>query len=136
VTIAEGTILLVRCGWESGYRKLSRAERVAMSEAVPAPGECEMPGLQASEEMAARLWDWGLAAVAGDSGSLEAWPPRETVLHELVLSRLGMPFGEFWLLDALAEQCHAEQRYDFMVTSAPLNVPAGVGSTANVLAIM
>ena len=50
-------------------------------------------------------------------------------------SVLGMPIGELWWLDGLAEDCAADGVYEFFFTSAPLNVPGGVGSPPNALAI-
>ena len=46
-----------------------------------------------------------------------------------------MPIGELWWLDDLALDCAADGRYEFFVTSAPLNVPGGVGSPPNALAL-
>jgi hypothetical protein len=48
---------------------------------------------------------------------------------------LGMPLGELWDLDALAEDCAADGRYEFFLTSAPLYVPGGVGSPINAYAL-
>jgi hypothetical protein len=134
VTVTEGTILLLRFGWETGYRPLTLDERTAVAENQP----LSTPGLEPSTAVAERLWDWGVAAVAADNPGMEVFPINmdKPLLHELVMAHLGIPLGEFWLLDALAKQCHAEKRYEFFLTSAPLNVPAGVGSTANVLAIL
>jgi kynurenine formamidase len=134
VAIGEGTILLIRLGWETGYRALDRDGRVAYASS----GQ-HAPGLEASADMAARLWDWGVAAVAGDTIALEAKPyqdPMDKILHTLLLPRLGLPMGELWLLDALAQACAAEHRYEFFLTSAPLNVRGGVGTPANALAVM
>lgn len=134
VDIIEGTILLIRLGWESGYRNLDRAGRVAYSESAQ-----HAPGLEASPNLAARLWDWGIAAVAGDTIALEAKPyqdPFDQILHTLLLPRLGLPMGELWLLDELATACAAGRRYEFFLTSAPLHVRGGVGTPANALALM
>ena len=137
VDIAEGTILVVRFGWQSGYSALSVDGHKRMSAEVKSAYDVKLPGLEGSAKIAERLWDWGIAAVGADNPAIEAWPHTDSaVLHEIVLSRLGIPFGEFWLVDALAAQCAAEKRCEFLVTSAPLNVPDGVGSPANVLAIM
>src|SRR5207244_2997064 len=66
VVPGEGTILIVRVGWEEGYKKLTPAERIQL-----ASRPLENPGLEASAEMAERLWDWGIAAVACDNPALE-----------------------------------------------------------------
>ena len=38
-------------------------------------------------------------------------------------------------LEGLADDCAEDGRYDFFITSAPLNIPGGVGSPPNALAI-
>jgi hypothetical protein len=89
--------------------------------------------------MAAYLWDHHIAAVAADNPALEAWPPRAETggfLHERLIPLLGMPIGELWQLGQLAEACLTEGRYEFFLTSAPLNVPGGVGSPPNALAML
>jgi len=48
---------------------------------------------------------------------------------------LGIPIGELWDLEALASDCAGDGVYEFMLTSAPLNIPGGVGSPPNALAI-
>ena len=52
-----------------------------------------------------------------------------------VLGLLGIPIGEMWDLDALAADCAVDGVYEFLLTSAPLNLHQGVGSPANALAI-
>ena len=56
-------------------------------------------------------------------------------LHYIVLPLFGMPWGEFWRLDRLAEHCGHTGEYDFLFVSAPLNVPGGVGSPPQAIAI-
>jgi kynurenine formamidase len=131
-SIEEGTILLVRVGWEEAYSRLSADDRAELASSPLAH-----PGLEASRQMAGRLWDWGVAAVASDNPALEAWPPSpEVYLHHHLLGRLGIPIGELWLLDDLAAACAREDRYEFFLVSAPLNSSGGVGSTANAVAIL
>lgn len=40
-----------------------------------------------------------------------------------------------WYLEDLAADCAEDGRYEFLVTSAPLNLSGGVGSPPNALAI-
>jgi kynurenine formamidase len=132
VALAEGTILFVRTGWETGYRNASRGQKDSLPWEEP-----QTPGLAADPSLPEWLWDSGVAAVASDNPALEQWPMSmaDYVLHVPLLARLGIPIGEFFLLDELAETCAREGRYEFFVTSAPLNVPGGIGSPANALAI-
>jgi len=131
VAITEGTILIVRFGWETAWLDATIEERLA----VIRP-EFSSPGLEAAQAMAEHLWDWGLAAIAADNYALEAVPFHGYVLHVDLLPRLGMPIGEFWHVDELAAACSREGRYEFFLTSAPLHVRGGIGSTANALAIL
>ncbi|MBI5289095.1 MAG: cyclase family protein [Chloroflexi bacterium] len=135
VEIRTGDILLIRTGWLTWYfNTATPAEREQMADRV----QLRAPGLAAGEEMAAYLWDLHIAAIAADNPALEAWPPREDsggFLHFHLIPLLGMPIGELWWLDALAEDCAGDRVYEFFFTSAPLNVPGGVGSPPNALAI-
>jgi hypothetical protein len=46
-----------------------------------------------------------------------------------------MYIGELWDLKALSEHCARTARYEFLVTSTPLNVPGLVGSPSNAVAL-
>ena len=60
---------------------------------------------------------------------------HEIFTHTLLLPMLGLPLGEMWNLEALAADCAADGRYECLFTSAPLNLPNGVASPPNALAI-
>lgn len=47
-------------------------------------------------------------------------------LHEVLLAGWGMPIGELFDLEKLAQQCEKEQRWSFFLASEPCNVPGGV----------
>lgn len=131
VALNTGTILLLRTGWETGFRAASYAERAAL--ATP---DFRCPGIEPSPSMLEYLWDSGVVAVAADNFTLEPFPFRRPWLHSALLNRLGIPIGEFWHLDDLATACAAAARYEFLLTSAPLNGPGTAGSPANALAIL
>ncbi len=59
----------------------------------------------------------------------------EVFMHIRLLPLFGLPLGEFFDLDALADDCAADGTYEFFFTSAPLNLKAGVASPPNALAI-
>ncbi|PVH69582.1 hypothetical protein DL98DRAFT_564391 [Cadophora sp. DSE1049] len=83
------------------------------------------------------LWDHHFAAVAGDAIAFEAWPPKAPYrLHDHFLAFWGTPIGELWNLEGLAEACKRENKYSFMLTSAPLNIQGGVASPPNAIAIL
>jgi kynurenine formamidase len=130
-----GDVLLVRTGWLAWYLSEATPEqRAEMSDR----NRLRAPGLAAGEAMAEYLWDSHVAAVAADNPALEAWPPREETggfLHHRLIPLLGMPIGELWQLDALAGDCAEDGVYECFFTSAPLNVPGGVGSPPNALAV-
>jgi len=52
-----------------------------------------------------------------------------------MLPMWGMPIGELWDLERLAEKCVKEGRYTFFLTSSPDYVHGSVGSRPNALAI-
>ncbi len=59
----------------------------------------------------------------------------EIFMHIRLLPLFGMPIGEFFNLEGLADDCAGDGVYEFLFTSAPLNLPAGVASPPNALAI-
>jgi hypothetical protein len=52
-------------------------------------------------------------------------------LHHRILPLFGMPIGELWDLDPLAEHCRADGRFEGFFVSGPLALRRGVGSPAN-----
>jgi kynurenine formamidase len=133
VSVNEGTIVLVRFGWESFWNSQSWEERMRSRS-----GGFQSPGLEPSLKMVERLWDWGIAAIAGDNMALEAYPIKyeDYFMHVDLLTRLGIPVGEFWHLDGLAEGCADRGRYEFLITSAPMNIKGGYASPANAIAVL
>ncbi len=131
VRLQAGDILLIRIGWTHFYLSASAETKAELAR------ETVVPGIEGSPRVARWIWNHHLAAVASDSPALEALPKSEgeDFLHFHMLSFFGMPIGEMWNLEGLAEDCAADGRYDFFLTSAPLNVPGGVGSPPNALAI-
>jgi kynurenine formamidase len=135
--ILRGDVLLIRIGWTSAYLAMNEEEKQALAV------NTRCPGIEGSRRVAEWLWDSRIAAVASDAPGLEAIPPPRPTnpgesadfLHFHMLSYFGMPIGEMWDLETLAEDCAADRRYDFFFTSAPLNIPGGVGSPPNALAI-
>lgn len=89
----------------------------------------EYAGLAQEESILTWLHDSYFAAVAGDAPSFERWPSTQSgpagdgvggwLLHEFILSLWGIPLGEMWDLEGVAEICRREKRWTFFVTSAP-----------------
>jgi hypothetical protein len=147
-TVLPGDVLLIRTGWIEWYRELDASARAQLAERY------RSPGLRASADMSRLLWDLHIAAVVSDNPALEAWPPGvlasseqraamridptavvDVSLHFSLLPLLGLPIGELWDLEALALDCAADGVPYAMLTSAPLNLPRGVASPANAIAI-
>jgi kynurenine formamidase len=126
-----GDILLIRIGWTQFYVSASPEIKAQLAR------ETVVPGIEGTARTARWIWDNQLAAVASDSPALEALPKSagDDFLHFHMLAFFGMPIGEMWNLEELAADCASDRRYEFFLTSAPLNVPGGVGSPPNALAI-
>ena len=88
--------------------------------------------------MARLLWNWHVAALACDNPAVEVAPgdPAVGSLHNRLLPLLGFAFGEMLDFSRLAEALKAQGRWTFMFTAVPLNLPGGVGSPANAVAIL
>lgn len=141
--LESGDVLLVRFGWLRWWRETK----------PPADSPLRLPGIEPSLRAAEMLWDSHIAAVAGDPGldpipgklaQLRAFPSDEQFadpafaldlsLHN-VLPYLGLSIGEFFDLDALAADCAADRDWTCMVTTAPMQLPGGVATPANAIAI-
>ena len=57
------------------------------------------------------------------------------VLHNALMRNLGVVFTEICDLEELAEKCHADGKYDFLYTAAPLKIHRATGSPVNPLVI-
>ena len=139
VRVQAGDIVLLRTGWLAWYGGLDEAGREALRGTLH-PGEDGMacPGLDATQETAAWLWDHQIAAMAADNVALEALPVDAKTggfQHRRLIALQGMPIGEVWDLEELARDCTQDGVYEFFLVSVPLNLPGGVGSPANAYAI-
>lgn len=146
--VETGDVLLIRTGWVGWYRTLDGPARQALAVRFASPG------LRPGEATARLLWDLHVAAVAADNPALELWPitglatdaersaarsdPSLMVdhfVHLRLLPLLGLPIGELWDFEGLADDCASDGVYHSFLTSAPLNVPSGVASPPNAYAI-
>jgi kynurenine formamidase len=144
IALRDGDILCVRVGWMAYYRSLDDAGRVEL--AAKSRGSFEgfaLPGIGPGTATAAWLWDHGVAAIAVDNPAVEPFPvsaghasfSADDMVHVKVMAMLGIPLGEFFDFEALAQDCAADGVYEFLFTSAPLGIPGGIGSPPNALAI-
>ena len=146
-----GDVLLLHTGWIDWYERQDAGVRADLAHRE----HMRWPGLAPGERSAELLWDLHVAAVAADNPSVESWPPGagtdpevvaairggerwrlgEVFTHALYLPMLGLPLGEMFVLSPLAADCAADGRYECFFTSAPLNLPNGVASPPNALAM-
>jgi kynurenine formamidase len=146
VTIEPGDFLVVHTGWLDWAR-----ENISGG----MPEDFRTPGLRPCARTVAQLWDWHIAAVASDTPAVEVWPPGafttseerreartdpsklvDVFMHADLIALLGLPLGELWDTGSLATACREQGRWEFLLTSAPLNIPHGVASPGNVIAIL
>lgn len=126
VRIAEGDAIFVRTGRWARWEQLG-AWNISVHEA----------GLHPS--VAKWLKERGVAIIGSDSG-LDVLPsPVEGVpdmpLHELALAALGIVILDNHDLEALAATAAELNRWEFMVSFAPLAVSGGTGSPVNTIAV-
>jgi hypothetical protein len=57
-------------------------------------------------------------------------------LHCNLIALFGMPVGEMFDLEKLAETCKQHGRWTFLFTSSPLNFPGGIASPPNAICIL
>jgi kynurenine formamidase len=130
--IERGDVLLLHTGWLAFLiaQPYERREQLMFRDTL------RSPGLEPSHEMLEWIWDSRIAAVVSDNGGVESMvPDPQFFLHFHLLPLLGMPIGEFWVLDALAADCATDRAYEFMFVSVPFPVRGGVGSPSQAVAI-
>lgn len=127
VEIRAGDVLLVRTGWRRFFVERQSA-RAFMS------GE---PGL--SLACAEWLHEREIAVLASDNWAIEVIPGEDPdvvmPLHMVLIRDMGMTLGEIFDLEALADDCALDGRYEFMFCGPTLRVTGGVGSPVNALAL-
>ncbi len=118
-TVESGDIILVRTGQLHWLRIGERKRYAEISPGI---------GLDAVEW----LWSHDVAAVANDTHVFEPYPcpganPYLFPVHMIELRDVGMPQGQQWDLDALADDCAADGVYEFLLSATPLPVTGGCG---------
>ncbi|KAI0470896.1 hypothetical protein GGR56DRAFT_682962 [Xylariaceae sp. FL0804] len=137
-----GDVLFIRSGFMASLPTKTDEEIWRYQDEVPH----RFGGVEQGESMLRWVWD-NFSAVAGDQPSFERWPPPPPAvngdgdgdagrpLHEVLLAGWGCPIGELFDLEALAAECRAQGRWSFFLASEPCNVPGGVASPPNAVAI-
>lgn len=131
-------MLLLHTGWLRRYGDLTAEQRAPLAER----SQIHAVGIEHTEDMARYLWNLHVCAVATDTPAVEVWPPDPSpdakpfgFLHHVLIGSFGMALGELWWLHELAADCNRDGVHEMFLTSAPLNVPGGIGSPPNALAI-
>lgn len=57
------------------------------------------------------------------------------IFHQVGLAAMGLVLLDNMAVEELASVCHAEGRWEFMLSIAPLRIPRGTGSAVNPLAV-
>ena len=127
VDVGPGDALLVRTG------HLGRIQRESAWDQFV---EADEPGL--GWDAMPWLHDRQVAAVACDNWAFEVVPSRHEQglpFHAVGIVYMGLLIGEIFVLDALADACRSDGRWDFCFTAPPLPFLGAVGSPINPLAI-
>lgn len=127
ITIKPGDIFFLRCGFTQTWNSLSPEQKQQYRENTLVQKHAHS-GLIQSEAVIRFMWDNHIVAVAGDGVSFEVRPARdhEWNMHKILLAGWGVPIGEMFDLERLAELCKRLNRWTFFVSSAPLNHPRGL----------
>ncbi len=137
VEFQPGDIMLLRTGWMRWYLSLSPEEREATHGTVhPGDDGLHCPGLDASRETAAWLWDHQFSLLFSDNIALEAMPVEGSEFqHRRIIPLMGMGIAELLTFEELSADCAEDGVYECMVTAKPVNIPGACGSPANAYAI-
>lgn len=139
-----GDLLLVRTGWLGWFLGLDLVARREIADQSRTLSAFALPGLGPAGAIAELLWDAGVALVATDTPMVEVYPVVTAIddlagfglddtIHARVMALLGIPLGEFFVLDPLAADCRADGRFEGFFTSAPLRLRGGIGSPPNAI---
>jgi kynurenine formamidase len=78
------------------------------------------------------LRDHDVAACATDCLTFEPWPKPDGgyafPVHQINLRDIGLPQGQIWALDELANDCATDGQYDFLLVASPIPFTRAVGA--------
>ncbi|MGW0584714.1 hypothetical protein ACWD25_54565, partial [Streptomyces sp. NPDC002920] len=88
--------------------------------------DCRLPTADCRPGWSALYW----ADLSSEASAVGMSP-----LHQIAIPNMGLPLGEMWDLEALAEDCAADGVYEFLLVAAPLPVTGAVGAPVNPIAM-
>ncbi|OAD73698.1 hypothetical protein PHYBLDRAFT_112334 [Phycomyces blakesleeanus NRRL 1555(-)] len=134
VKFEEGDVLLIRTGWTAAY-EVKKANKGLPNLKGDVENLPVCAGIKACEETFSWVWNNHFSALASDSIALEAMPFDFETSYSIFLGGWGMPIGELFFLEALADDSAKDGVYEYFFTSAPLNKHGGVATPPNALCI-
>lgn len=124
IELRHGDILFVRVGFTAQYSLLSTEKQRDFPDRQPGG----LLGVEATKETMRWMWDNRFAAIASDAMGFERGPATgpyndpDVSIHQWALAGWGMPIGEMFDLEVLAEKCAERKRWTFFLCSVPLKV--------------
>ncbi|MCJ1298934.1 hypothetical protein MMC08_001725 [Hypocenomyce scalaris] len=133
IQFKHGDIFFLRVGLTKTWNSMTADQKKSYSQ-LKSP---QHAGIEQTEQVVRFLWDNHFAAVASDAVSFEVYRPFEPEwdLHHRLLAGWGVPIGEMFDLEGLAELCKKLRRWTFFVSSSPFNHAQGVSSPPNCMAL-
>ncbi|KAK0477853.1 hypothetical protein IW261DRAFT_1484263 [Armillaria novae-zelandiae] len=114
-----------------------------IQEMLPFRDHFDFLGVEASDKMLKWMWNKKLSIVGSDNIAFEPGTLTVTIdgmpgrnLHQAFIGGWGQSIVELLDLKELAETCHRLRRFSFFFTIQNLNVPGGIASPPNALAIL
>jgi hypothetical protein len=124
IKVLPGDILFIRVGFTAQYNALSIQDQQTFPDRQPGG----LLGLEANRDSMRWLWESRFAAIASDAMGFERGPATgpyndpDLSVHQWALAGWGMPIGEMFDLEVLAEKCAERGRWTFFLCSVPLKV--------------
>ncbi len=126
VRVEEGDVLLVRTGYYA--RRLAEGPRHPLRDGSPAVHVAAAPWLR----------ERGVAMLGTDTHNDVTplpYPRLGNALHVVALVAMGLWLIDNANLEDLARACAQRRRWEFLLTIAPLRLPAATGSPVNPIAV-
>jgi kynurenine formamidase len=123
VRVESGDVLFVRTGMERMETELGEQDVYPRA------------GLHA--ECAEWMHDRQVAVYGGDCIEKLPYPSQSftSAIHMILLASMGMPILDWPALTELAETCERLNRWEYLLTTAPLRLPGGTSSPLNPLCV-